>query len=465
MKERNTVVIGLLGCLGLFVMAACLSVALFAAYSFGRDAATPIAEQSDIPALPTLITAQEDEPLEITPVLTPLAPPTTAGDGDLDNADNGDDVVQENPTVVPPPQPTAAPFNIEELNTALLEEVLRIVDQQFDGDMPSADILMYAAINGALSSLDDEFTRFAPPEVAARMREGLSGSFQGIGAFVRMTDDGQVQIARPMAGFPAALAGVQAGDIILAVDGRSIAGMLLDEAVSLVRGPQDTAVTLTLQREGVDDPFDITIVRAVIEIPLVEAEMLENDIAYIRLTSFSRNARSQLESNLADLLAQNPQALIFDLRDNGGGFLDQSVAVADLFLPEGVVLLERNRRGLDEIFRSHDGDIAESIPMVLLVNAGSASASEIVAGAIQDNGRAVIIGEVTFGKGSVQQSHNLSDGSELRVTIARWYTPNNQSIDGQGITPDIESGPSPDEFLGPDDVQLQRAIQYILEGR
>jgi len=465
MKERKTIWLGLLGCLGLFLTLACLGGALFAAYSFGRESVT-VSEQTDTAPPPALLLLESPEPPAPLPFLTPLAPPVSAdaGSGEADEPAEAD-VVQQSPTVAPPPPlPTAVPFDPSQLNTDLLEEVLAIVGQQYDGDLPAADLLIYAAIEGALATLDDEFTRFVPPDIANRIREGLSGSFEGIGAFVRMSEDGQVQIARPMSGQPAILAGVRAGDIILAVNGQTLAGMTLEEAVSLVRGPRGTAVTLTLLREGVEEPFDITIVRAQIEIPLVEAEMLPDDIAYIRLSSFSRNARSQMEASLTELLAQNPRALILDLRDNPGGFLDQSVAVADLFLPEGIVLLERNRRGLDEVFRSSDGDIAERIPLVVLVNAGSASASEIVAGAIQDNGRGIVLGELTFGKGSVQQSHTLSDGSELRVTIARWYTPNDQSIDGQGITPDIEVGPSPQEFGGLDDVQLQRAIDYILSG-
>jgi carboxyl-terminal processing protease len=161
---------------------------------------------------------------------------------------------------------------------------------------------------------------------------------------------------------------------------------------------------------------------------------------------------------------QNPQALIFDLRDNGGGFLDQAISVADIFLPEGVVLYERSSGGIDETFDSDTGDLGEKLPIVVLVNAGSASASEIVAGAIQDHERGTLIGEPTFGKGSVQLVHTLSDRSELRVTIARWYTPNDKSISDEGITPDIEI-PSPLDLGGEDDTQLQRAIEYLLENR
>ncbi len=187
-------------------------------------------------------------------------------------------------------------------------------------------------------------------------------------------------------------------------------------------------------------------------------------IGYIRLTEFGRTAEEKLLEALAAVMAQQPAGLIFDLRDNPGGYLDQSVAVADAFLPAGVALFERNIRGLDETFSTDDGDAAEEIPLVVLVNAGSASASEIVAGAIQDRGRAVLVGETTFGKGSVQQIHTLADGGELRITVARWYTPNNHSIQDEGITPDIEVE-SPENLGGPEDGQLLRAIDYILNGQ
>ncbi|MFL7871627.1 MAG: S41 family peptidase, partial [Anaerolineales bacterium] len=233
-------------------------------------------------------------------------------------------------------------------------------------------------------------------------------------------------------------------------------------------GPEGESVSLTIVREGEQEPLEFTVVRAEFEVPVVETQLFEEDlgtIAYLRLSSFTRSADEEVTNALNTLLAQNPDGLILDLRDNGGGFLDQAVAVADRFLPEGVVLYERNDEGtVDETFRSLTGDLAEEIPLVVLVNAGSASASEIVAGAVKDNGRGTLIGETTFGKGSVQHVHTLSDGSELRVTIARWFTPDNRSISEEGVTPDIEVI-TPDDLGGEDDAQLQRAIDYLLEGR
>jgi carboxyl-terminal processing protease len=191
--------------------------------------------------------------------------------------------------------------------------------------------------------------------------------------------------------------------------------------------------------------------------------MLEGNIAYIRLTDFSATATQQMTDALADLMSRNPKGLILDLRDNPGGWLDQALNVADLFLDRGVIATQRSKEG-EEVFRSRDGGPAESIPLVVLVNKGSASASEIVAGAIQDRGRGILIGEQTLGKGSVQRPYRLRDGSELRVTIAHWFTPNNRAINGRGLTPDIVV-PWPENAKPGEDPQLDRAVEYLLTGK
>ena len=357
--------------------------------------------------------------------------------------------------------PSRALLDLDQEDLDLVIEVWDIVNREFDGDLPSEKEVTYQAIIGSLELLDDQFTHFVPPEIAERTREQLEGSFEGIGAFVDLTDDGYLLIVRPIQGQPADLAGLESGDIVTHVDGEPVLGKSLEAIIAEVKGPEGTEVTLTIKREAEPEDFDVTIVRDRIEIPIVESQSLENDIAYVRLTSFSGNASDQLSDALTSLLEEEPRALILDLRDNPGGFLSQSVEVADLFLPEGVILYQRDSDGDEEVFESDDGDVAERIPLVVLVNAGSASASEIVAGAVKDRERGTLIGETTFGKGSVQQTHTLSDGSELRVTIARWYTPDDNSIDDQGIAPDIDVV-TPDEFGGDADTQLQKAIEYIL---
>lgn len=397
----------------------------------------------------------------------------------VDAADENESASPDTPAPASQPEATATPdapatvppdfspslerdtsFSEEDLE--LFWETWEIIEREFDGELPDDEDATYSAIRGVLETLDDDFTRFAPPDAAARMREDLQGAFEGIGAFVRENDEGLTEIVRPMDGQPADEAGLMAGDVVIAVDGESMVDTSLEEVIALIRGPRGTDVTLTIRRPEVDDPFDVTVTRQRIEIPVITSEMLDENIGYVWLTSFNRNARPQLEEAVTDLLEQEPSGLILDLRDNPGGFLDQSVAVSDLFLPEGVVLYERSMTmGIDQTFNSDDGDIAEEIPLVVLVNAGSASASEIVAGAIQDNGRGVLIGETTFGKGSVQQTHTLSDGSELRVTVARWYLPSNRSIDEEGVMPDIFVE-TPEDLGGESDAQLEAAIDYLL---
>ena len=373
----------------------------------------------------------------------------------------------------PSPEPTIEqeqaegprePVELDSDDLELLLEVWAVIDEEFDGALPDEAEVTYNAIAGSLELLDDKYTRFVTPQIAEHMREQLNGSFEGIGAFVDLDPDGFLVIVRPIEDQPADRAGILGGDLISHVDGDSVLGMSLEEITAEIKGPEGTQVTLTVIRESLDEPFDVTVTRERIEIPIVTGEMLEDDIAYVRLSGFSANASQQLELELTELLNQEPRALILDLRDNPGGFLSQSVQVADLFLGEGIVLFERDSRDLEEVFESQDGELAEEIELVVLVNTGSASASEIVAGAIQDRGRGVLVGESTFGKGSVQQTHTLTDGSELRVTIARWYTPDNRSISVDGIAPDILVE-TPEEFGSDADTQLQRAIQLILEGR
>jgi carboxyl-terminal processing protease len=356
------------------------------------------------------------------------------------------------------------PITADTLDFAVFDEVWDRIELDFDGPVPADDDLLYGAIEGSLDALDDRFTAFIRPDVAARLREDMEGAVSGIGAFVNENDDGLFEIVAPIEGQPAMAAGLLPGDIIIAVDGESVIDLSFDEIILLVRGPSGSEVTLLVRRGDEPEPLEFTIVRATYEVPVVESEMVAEGIAYVRLVDFSRNADVKLLDALDELMAQNPQGLILDLRSNPGGFLDQAITISDIFLPQGVVVYERNRSGLDQTFTADDGDIAETIPLVVLVNEASASASEIVAGAIQDNGRGPIIGATTFGKGSVQAVHTLSDGSELRVTIARWYTPGNYSIDKEGITPDIEVE-SPLLIGEEDDPQIQRAVEFLQTGQ
>lgn len=443
--SKNTLIILLF--LGLMLSAAMAC----GGFALGR-ATSPTAELTAAPPPTEPVIVNNDDTLSSDDL------PPTVESANQPESESESDVTPAGDTPILPEQP------LTQADLQLILEVMPYIKNEYDGDVPDNPELIYAAIEGMVGTLGDQFTRFVPPSVAERMREDLAGSFEGIGAFVRENEEGFTVIVRPIDGQPADEAGILAGDVVIAVNGESVAGKVLEEVISLIRGPRDTQVTLTIQREGVE-PFDVTITRQLIVIPVVESEMLPDNIAYVRLSSFNSNATEQLLAALNVLLPQNPQALILDLRDNPGGFLDQAVSVSDTFMPLGTILHERAvRLNIDQTYYSADGDIAEAIPMVVLVNEGSASASEIVAGALQDTGRAIIIGAVTFGKGLVQQTHTLSDGSELRVTIASWYTPNNNSINGQGVVPDIEI-PTPQDLGTEADTQLQRAIEYILTGQ
>lgn len=350
---------------------------------------------------------------------------------------------------------------------ALFFEVWNTIEASYDGDLPSVDVLNEALINASLDAVGDDYTRYVNPEVAARFREDLDGTFEGIGAYVGETDEGFIEIVRPIPGQPAEAAGLQSNDLIIEVDGEDITEQTIDEVIAKVRGPRGTEVTLGIAREGEDELLQITIVRARVEIPVVESELLENGIGYIRLTSFNAVSAERLTTATEEMIAQNASGIILDLRDNPGGLLDASIQIADLYLEESVILYERGSFGIDETFMADNGDIGEDIPLVVLINGGSASASELVALALRDNGRATLIGETSFGKGSVQQLNGLSNGGELRVTIARWYSPLNETISEEGVAPDIEVTLDPDTpatIAGEGDLQFDRAIEFLLTG-
>ncbi|MBN1261289.1 MAG: S41 family peptidase [Anaerolineae bacterium] len=391
--------------------------------------------------------------------------PVLSDSGEMDEDEVAEPTAEPDPDEVLPPVEEAPPVNPEEseLDFAMLRQVLDILEQEYYGELPDAATLSYGAIRGMLFTLDDPYTTFIEPDIAAIWNQDATGEFEGIGATVQMREDGYLEIVRPLPDHPAEAAGLRAGDLILTVNDESITGMGLYEAIGLIRGPAGSTVELEIARPGERDTFFVEVIRARIELPNVEYRMLDNDIAYIRLTEFDETATERVEAALEELLAQGAWGLVFDLRDNPGGYLQQAILVGDLFLGEGIVAIERDSDGNERQFSSYDGQIGEDIPMVVLVNGGSASASEIVAGAIQDRDRAVLIGEPTLGKGSVQLPHNLSDGSQLRVTIARWFTPDNHSIHGEGLTPEIETPYLPETPVD-EDPQLDRALEYLIQG-
>jgi carboxyl-terminal processing protease len=347
----------------------------------------------------------------------------------------------------------------------ILWQIWDILDREYiKPDQLNPREMMYGAASGMVSSLGDPHTAFVEPVPAAILEEDMQGSFEGIGATVEMVE-GRLVIARPLPSSPALKADLRAGDIVLEVDGQPLEGKTLLEAISLIRGPRGTSVTLLIQREGVAEPFGVAVVRDRIDLPIVESRMLDNDIGYLRLTEFNAVSEERVRTALKDLLGAKPRGIIFDLRGNPGGYLQMAIDISSEFLPEGTVILKEEERGKpikeDRVTRS---GIATKVPLVVLVNSGSASAAEIVAGAIQENQRGILIGERTYGKGSVQNTHRLQDGASLRVTIARWNLPSGKNLDGNGIGPDIQVSLTDEDVAADRDPQLERAVDYLVKG-
>lgn len=323
------------------------------------------------------------------------------------------------------------------------------------------DELIQGAIDGMVGVTGDDNTNYLDPEAFSRWNESLSGSFEGIGATVEKDEvSGGMRIISPLPNSPAEASGLQAGDIIIEVGGENITEKALDEIISLVRGPAGTIVRLGIQREGEAELLEFTIVRDRIEFPDVEFRLLENNVGYVRLYQFSDGSAAKLEAALLEMDAENLNGLVLDLRNNPGGYLETSLQVLSLFVAEGPILIEQLPGGEERVFEAYGGAIAPSVPMAILVDEGSASASELVAGGLRDLGRAVIVGMPTFGKNTVQTIQPLSEGGALRVTVARWVTPDGNSSQPDGFIPDVEVEFDPDS--DPDfDNQLEAAVRAL----
>jgi carboxyl-terminal processing protease len=342
------------------------------------------------------------------------------------------------------------------LNT--IWEVHQLLQRYYFSQPLDQEQLTQGAIDGMLATLEDPNTRYLPPESESAARATMEGELEGIGAEVT-NEDGNIVVVAPFEGSPAASAGIRPGDILREADGVPLTGMDVGEAAALVRGPAGTTVELLIERDG--EQFTLRVERDVIRVPSVRGEMLADNIAYVRLSRFGNSTADELETILAELLAQSPTGLILDLRSNPGGSLTTAVGVADQFLPEGVILIERFGDGREETHESSDEGLAQDIPLVVLIDEGSASASEVLAGAIRDYERGVLIGVTSFGKGTVQTWQSLENGGGVRITVARWLTPEGTWVHEAGLEPDYRI-PLPEEFSGDDDPQLQAAIDYLL---
>lgn len=319
----------------------------------------------------------------------------------------------------------------------VFSDVLDIVERDFV-DPVDPKTLIRGAIKGMISSLDPH-SAFLLPESFDDLQMETEGEFSGIGIVVTMQDN-VITVISPVEGSPAYKEGVKAGDKIIKVDGEETRAMMLWEAVNKMRGKKGTSVVITVVRKGVPDPIDFNIVRDVIPLESVRSFLLKPGYGYVRITNFRKSTADDMKDALKKLESSDTplKGVIVDLRDNPGGLLDQAIDVADIFLDEGAIVSIKGRRAAhSKVYDATPGNEKHTQPMVLLINEGSASASEIVAGALQDHGRALVLGTTSFGKGSVQTVEQLRDGSGLKLTIARYYTPNGHAIQARGIIPDI----------------------------
>ena len=321
----------------------------------------------------------------------------------------------------------------------LFGDIFERIRAQYVEDVDARD-LIEAAINGMLTSLDPH-SSYLSPDAAADMRVQTSGEFGGLGIEVTQ-EEGFIKVVSPIDGTPAAEAGIESGDFITHVDGESVLGLTLNEAVDLMRGPVGSEIVITVVREGATEPFDVSIIRDTIQLTAVRART-EQDTVVLRVTTFNDQTYKNLESGLEEQVKElggmdNVNGIVLDLRNNPGGLLTQAIMVSDAFLDKGEIVSTRGRNPEDgDRFNAEPGDLAKGKPIVVLINGGSASASEIVAGALQDHRRAIVVGTKSFGKGSVQTVMPLRGDGAMRLTTARYYTPSGRSIQALGVSPDI----------------------------
>lgn len=346
-------------------------------------------------------------------------------------------------------------------------EVWSLLDEKFavgtSSQQLSREEKIQGAINGLVDAYGDPYTVYLPPADAQSFAADISGEFSGVGMEVGMRD-GLVTIIAPLPETPAEQAGLQAGDVIIRIDETSAEGMRIDQAVDLIRGPKGTVVTLTVYREGEMEFLSIPVTRDTIEIPTVKTEQI-GDVFVVSLYSFNAVAQSKMVDALNEYLQSGTTKLVIDVRGNPGGFLESAVAIGSFFVPSGKVIVQESfvDESKNDTFRSRGRQVGEFTPenLVVLVDGGSASASEILAGALKDHGIATVIGTQTFGKGSVQELVELDDGSSLKVTIARWLTPNGTSISDGGLTPDIVINRTGQQRIDDIDPQKDAAIAFL----
>ncbi len=328
------------------------------------------------------------------------------------------------------------------------------------GSVPEKD-MVYGAVSGLVDSLNDPHTIFFPPAEAKKFEEDVKGNFGGIGAEIGIRDD-QLVIIAPIKDSPAEQAGLKPKDKILKVDDAFTDGLSVSEAVSKIRGDIGTLVTLTILRNGWESPREFVITRAEIRVPTIDWDVKEGNALHLKFYAFNENAPGLFYRAVLDGSKRDIEGMVLDLRNNPGGFLDIAVHIAGWFFPKGTpVVREDFRVGEDTVFDADGNEALKDFPVVVLVNGGSASAAEILAGALRDNRGIKIVGEKTFGKGTVQELQNLKDGSSLKITVAKWLTPSGHTIEGNGLTPDVEVKPANDDQKTDSDPQLTKALEIL----
>lgn len=357
---------------------------------------------------------------------------------------------------------SATPADME----ALFEpfwQAWEIVHEEYVDQPVDDEALMRGAIRGMMDGLGDQHSSYMDPEEFRQANTPMEGEYEGIGAYVDTSAE-YLTITSTMQGSPAEKAGLRPNDKIIAVDGEDMTGVDGSIVLKHVLGPAGSQVVLTILREE-EEPFDVTITRDTIILKSVESEMLENNIAYVKLTTYGDDTTRDLKTALRQLLSQNPRGMILDLRNNPGGYLTTAIEVVSQFVGDGVVMYEEYGSGERQIYEAISGGMATEIPLVVLVNEGTASASEITAGAIQDYGRGTLVGMQTFGKGSVQNWVPLDkDQGAVRVTVARWLTPNERQIHEVGLEPDVVVELTEEDFEAGRDPQLDKAIEILSQG-
>lgn len=350
----------------------------------------------------------------------------------------------------------------EDIDFSLFWEAWRTLEDKFvEPERFDIQEMIYGAISGMVKALEDPYTTFLDPEKSKIFSEDISGEFEGVGMEIGIRK-GELRVIAPLEGTPAQKAGLRAGDKIIEIDGEPSLDISIEEAVSLIRGPKGTEVTLTIFREDWGESREIKITRAVIEIPSLKWELKEGDIAYIKIYHFTQRAAFEFNDMAIEILNSPAKRIILDLRNNPGGYLEVAQDITGWFLKRGqIVAIEVFGEGEEKEYKAKGAGSFSEYPIVCLINKGTASGSEILVGALRDNRGIIIIGERSFGKGSVQELVRLKDGSNLKITIAKWLTPKRELITDVGIEPDIEIEMTEEDYQEERDPQLEKAIEVV----